>query len=81
MLHVLVVLSKCGAGAIILLHDGLELKPDADRRETVRALPVILSQLKARGYRFVTVPELINSPRPDGPTAPAHVTTVQTPVQ
>jgi peptidoglycan/xylan/chitin deacetylase (PgdA/CDA1 family) len=41
-------------GAIILLHDA-----GGDRTQTVRALPRIISALRARGYRFVTVPRLL----------------------
>jgi chitin deacetylase len=41
-------------GGIVLLHDG-----GGDRRQTVAALPRILKDLKRRGYRFVTVPELL----------------------
>lgn len=40
-------------GQIVLLHDG-----GGDRAQTVEALPQIIEQLKARGYRFVTVSEL-----------------------
>ena len=39
-----------GHGAIIMLHDS-----GGNRSQTVRALPQIISKLKARGYRFVTV--------------------------
>lgn len=41
-------------GAIILMHDA-----GGDRAETVAALPKIISRLRARGYRFVTVPRLL----------------------
>jgi cellulose synthase/poly-beta-1,6-N-acetylglucosamine synthase-like glycosyltransferase len=40
-------------GQIVLLHDG-----GGDRAQTVEALPQIIEQLKARGFRFVTVSEL-----------------------
>jgi peptidoglycan/xylan/chitin deacetylase (PgdA/CDA1 family) len=46
-------------GAIILLHDGMNLTHDADQSETVKALPAIIDSLRARGYRFCTVPELL----------------------
>jgi len=49
-------------GAIILLHDGLNLDHHADRTATVEALPRIIEKLRARGYRFVTVPELLHLP-------------------
>lgn len=38
------------AGAVIMFHDA-----GGDRSQTVAALPVVISQLKARGYRFTTV--------------------------
>ncbi|MGA2261490.1 MAG: polysaccharide deacetylase family protein [Acidobacteriota bacterium] len=46
-------------GNIILLHDGLNLAHGVDRSRTVNALPPIIANLKAQGYRFVTVPELL----------------------
>jgi len=45
------VLDKVHNGAIILMH------PTAP---TVKALPVMIKELKARGYQLVTVSELIN---------------------
>jgi peptidoglycan-N-acetylglucosamine deacetylase len=47
-------------GSIILLHDGMNLTHGADQGATVRALPAIIRELRARGYRFVTVPELLH---------------------
>jgi peptidoglycan/xylan/chitin deacetylase (PgdA/CDA1 family) len=41
-------------GAIILLHDG-----GGNRSETVAALRSIITRLRARGYRLVTVPQLL----------------------
>ncbi len=41
-------------GAIILMHDG-----GGNRKETVEALPHIVKDLRARGYKLVTVPQLI----------------------
>ena len=52
-------LAQAHPGAIILLHDGMNLTHDADQSETVKALPVIIDSLRARGYRFCTVPELL----------------------
>ena len=47
-------------GAIILMHDA-----GGNRSETVAALPKIISQLQARGYRLVTVPRLLlDNPAP-----------------
>jgi peptidoglycan/xylan/chitin deacetylase (PgdA/CDA1 family) len=47
-------LSGARPGAIILLHDG-----GGDRSETVAALPMIIRDLRRRGYRLVTVPRLL----------------------
>jgi peptidoglycan/xylan/chitin deacetylase (PgdA/CDA1 family) len=41
-------------GAIILLHDA-----GGDRSETVAALPIIIRELRRRGYKLVTVPQLL----------------------
>jgi peptidoglycan/xylan/chitin deacetylase (PgdA/CDA1 family) len=52
-------------GSIILLHDGYGTShdnKDADKSLTVKALPLIIEQLQAKGYRFVTVPELLDVP-------------------
>jgi peptidoglycan/xylan/chitin deacetylase (PgdA/CDA1 family) len=53
------VIKNAHPGNIILLHDGLNLGHGVDRSNTVKALPTIISSLKAQGYRFVTIPELL----------------------
>jgi peptidoglycan/xylan/chitin deacetylase (PgdA/CDA1 family) len=75
------VLSKCGSGSIILMHDGIELKQDPQRQQTVTALPVIIAELKSRGYRFVTIPELINSSDQNAPRYLAHFSTTPMPTE
>ena len=55
-------LQQAHPGAIILLHDGLNLDRHPDRSATVEALTEIIHRLRAEGYRFVTVPELLNDP-------------------
>ncbi|WCT75392.1 glycosyltransferase [Sphingomonas naphthae] len=42
------------SGNVVLLHDA-----GGDRRQTVEALPIIIDRLRALGYRFVPVSELI----------------------
>jgi cellulose synthase/poly-beta-1,6-N-acetylglucosamine synthase-like glycosyltransferase/peptidoglycan/xylan/chitin deacetylase (PgdA/CDA1 family)/spore germination protein YaaH len=42
-------------GEIVLLHDS-----GGDRSETVRALPKLIDELRARGYEFTTVGDLAN---------------------
>ncbi|WP_016950836.1 polysaccharide deacetylase family protein [Anabaena sp. PCC 7108] len=48
------VIKGAKTGAIVLLHDGR-----GDRTKTVKALPEIINRLKQQGYRFVTLPELL----------------------
>ena len=48
------VLKGAKPGAIVLMHDG-----GGDRSRTVKALPEIIAGLKKEGYRFVTIPELL----------------------
>jgi peptidoglycan/xylan/chitin deacetylase (PgdA/CDA1 family) len=48
------VLNQAGPGGIALMHDG-----GGPRGQTIAALPRIIDGLRSRGYRFVTVPELL----------------------
>jgi chitin deacetylase len=41
-------------GGIVLMHDG-----GGNRSDTVEALPQIISHFRKQGYRFVTIPELL----------------------
>lgn len=55
-------------GEIILLHDGYGTLHDnqkADKSLTVQALPLIIKQLQDKGYKFVTVPDLLGVPAYD----------------
>src|SRR5579871_1548092 len=54
------VVRQANVGNIILFHDG-----GGDRSQTVIALPQVIDQLRARGYEFVSVPELVNKTRAD----------------
>jgi peptidoglycan-N-acetylglucosamine deacetylase len=66
---VYIALSGAQPGAIILFHDG-----GGDRSQTVAALPRIIERLRQRGYRLVTVPELLrHDPPPAGQPAPASL--------
>jgi peptidoglycan/xylan/chitin deacetylase (PgdA/CDA1 family) len=56
-------------GGIILLHDGHGTCADPQAQNMVAALPTIIEQLQAQGYRFVTVPELIRMQKPNGGVA------------
>lgn len=48
------VLSNAQSGAVVLMHDG-----GGDHSNTLKALPQIIAELKKRGYKFVTLPELL----------------------
>jgi peptidoglycan-N-acetylglucosamine deacetylase len=56
-------------GAIILMHDAGGI-----RTQTIAALPAIIRGLHARGYRLVTVPQLLlDEPPPAGQVLPASL--------
>lgn len=57
------VVSRVRPGAIIIFHDSDEADK-ADRRPTVEALKVILPALQAKGYRLVTVSQLVAGDNP-----------------
>jgi peptidoglycan-N-acetylglucosamine deacetylase len=48
------VMRQANSGGIVLMHDG-----GGNRSRTVQALPDIIDRLKKEGYKFVTVPELL----------------------
>jgi len=52
-------------GDIILFHDsgGTFSVEGGKRKETVKAIPRLVKKLKEKGYRFVTISELLNSER------------------
>jgi len=52
-------------GAIILMHDG-----GGDRSETVAALPRIIARLRQRGFRLVTVSQLVADDPPPADQPP-----------
>jgi cellulose synthase/poly-beta-1,6-N-acetylglucosamine synthase-like glycosyltransferase/peptidoglycan/xylan/chitin deacetylase (PgdA/CDA1 family)/spore germination protein YaaH len=53
-------IKRLTCGNIILLHDG-----GGDRRETVRALPMIIEGIRARGLQIVSVADLLHKNRAD----------------
>ena len=55
------ILHGVGPGGVTLLHDGQDTDafPKADRSHTVAAVSEIISSLKANGYGFLTLPELM----------------------
>lgn len=59
------IVKRTELGDIILLHDGYGNSHNcskADKTITVEALPIIIRTLQDRGYRFVTVSELLKVP-------------------
>ncbi|WML50049.1 polysaccharide deacetylase family protein [Neobacillus sp. PS3-34] len=48
------VLNQLPKGNVILMHDA-----GGDRSNTVKALPIIIKELKKRGYKFTTIADLI----------------------
>jgi tRNA(Ile)-lysidine synthase TilS/MesJ len=48
------VMRRINPTEIVLMHDG-----GGNRSETVKALPEIISRFKKLGYKFVTIPELL----------------------
>src|SRR5437870_6410202 len=51
-------ISEAAEGNIVLLHDG-----GGDRSQTLIALPQLIDALRAEGYEFASVPELIGKTR------------------
>ncbi len=49
-----------GTGNVLLFHDG-----GGDRRETVKALPILIEELRRRGYEFTTLAGLLGTTRAD----------------
>lgn len=59
------IIGKTKPGGIILLHDGYGTEhdtPRANKSVTGAAVPLIIEGLQAKGFQFVTVPELLNMP-------------------
>jgi cellulose synthase/poly-beta-1,6-N-acetylglucosamine synthase-like glycosyltransferase len=54
------VVRQAKNGNIVLLHDG-----GGDREQTVAALALIIDQLRAKGYQFVSVADLLGKTRAD----------------
>lgn len=47
-------------GSIVLLHDGDGVSVGGDRSQTVAATEIIIQRLQQKGYRFVTVDEILS---------------------
>jgi peptidoglycan/xylan/chitin deacetylase (PgdA/CDA1 family) len=55
------IVDQARPGAILLLHDGLDGNVSADRSVLVRALPLILDGLRAKGLRPVRLDRLLGT--------------------
>jgi peptidoglycan/xylan/chitin deacetylase (PgdA/CDA1 family) len=63
------VLAGARPGAILLMHDG-----GGDRSQTIAALPLIIRELRSRGFHLVTVPQLlVDDPPPHGQPLPPNL--------
>lgn len=54
------IMQRTHPGSIIVLHDGDEMRYERDRTVLLDAVPQIVERLKAEGYTFVTVPQMLN---------------------
>ncbi len=62
-------LAGAHSGAIILMHDA-----GGTRTQTIEALPTMIRELRARGFRLVTVPQLLeDDPPPPGQPLPSSL--------
>lgn len=48
-------------GCILLLHDGRGIEHSADSSQLVEALPIIIDELRHRGFEFVTVTHMMDA--------------------
>ncbi|MCU1467296.1 MAG: Polysaccharide deacetylase [Actinomycetia bacterium] len=55
------ILANARPGAILLLHDGLDGNPEADRSVLERALPLIIDGLRAKGLSPVRLDRLLGT--------------------
>lgn len=56
------LIRKAKPGGILVLHDGDENKPHANRAATIKAAEEVIGLLKAEGYQFVTLDKLLGKP-------------------
>jgi peptidoglycan/xylan/chitin deacetylase (PgdA/CDA1 family) len=66
------ILNLTGNGVIILLHDG-----GGFRQQTVAALPYIITNLRSRGYTFVTIKQMVRHLTRPTTASPAGTKTPQ----
>jgi peptidoglycan-N-acetylglucosamine deacetylase len=54
-------LAKARPGSILIFHDGVDAR-GGHRANTVAAVRIVITELTRRGYRFVTVDDLLGIP-------------------
>ena len=54
---------KSKGGDIILLHDGSNEEPAADRHKSIETVEATLEHFTPKGFQFVTVPQLVDAAR------------------
>jgi peptidoglycan/xylan/chitin deacetylase (PgdA/CDA1 family) len=52
-------------GSIMCFHDAKPLARSWEKRETTRAVRMLVPELRSQGYEFVTIPELLGMPAYD----------------
>lgn len=55
---------RSNGGDIILLHDGSNEMPAADRHRSLETVEATLGDFTPKGFKFVTVPQLVEAGRP-----------------
>jgi peptidoglycan/xylan/chitin deacetylase (PgdA/CDA1 family) len=70
--------AKTRPGSILIFHDGFDAR-GGNRSETVRAVDITTDELLRRGYRFVTVDELLDIPAYQGDAPPRRHRTIGDP--
>ena len=60
------ILQRIQPGDIILFHDsgGVFTAEGGNRTQTIKTIPRLVKKLKEKGYRFVTISELMAQPQP-----------------
>ena len=53
------VLASARPGSIVIFHDGFDAR-GGNREQTARAVPMVVAALRARGYSFLSVPDLLH---------------------
>lgn len=53
------VIKRVTPGSIIIMHDGGSWR-NFDRSQSIEAVPIIIERLRAKGYKFVTLSELLD---------------------